>query len=131
ANRCVSIPLPANASRFLTIPMACRWNFTSTKICLCGRCPVTYRHLPFTAITMTISALAQSLEPHRQLLVGFSGGLDSTVLLHQLVCWREQQPDVSLRAIHVHHGLSPLADEWVEHCQALCAQWQVPLSVVR
>jgi tRNA(Ile)-lysidine synthase len=80
---------------------------------------------------MTISALAQSLEPHRQLLVGFSGGLDSTVLLHQLVCWREQQPDVSLRAIHVHHGLSAHADEWVEHCQALCAQWQVPLSVVR
>ncbi|MDF3009104.1 MAG: tRNA lysidine(34) synthetase TilS [Enterobacter kobei] len=80
---------------------------------------------------MTISALAQFLEPHRQLLVGFSGGLDSTVLLHQLVCWREQQPDVSLRAIHVHHGLSAHADEWVEHCQALCAQWQVPLSVVR
>lgn len=82
-------------------------------------------------MTMTISALAQSLEPHRQLLVGFSGGLDSTVLLHQLVCWREQQPDVSLRAIHVHHGLSAHADEWVAHCQALCAQWQVPLTVAR
>lgn len=80
---------------------------------------------------MTISALAQSLEPHRQLLVGFSGGLDSTVLLHQLVCWREQQPEVSLRAIHVHHGLNARADEWVEQCQALCEQWQVPLTVVR
>lgn len=80
---------------------------------------------------MTISALAQSLQPHRQLLVGFSGGLDSTVLLHQLVCWREQQPDVSLRAIHVHHGLNAHADEWAEHCQALCEQWQVPFTVVR
>ncbi|STQ14056.1 tRNA(Ile)-lysidine ligase [Enterobacter cloacae] len=31
-----------------------------------------------------------------QLLVGFSGGLDSTVLLHRLKLWRDQQPDVQL-----------------------------------
>nr|WP_318383302.1 tRNA lysidine(34) synthetase TilS [uncultured Enterobacter sp.] len=80
---------------------------------------------------MTISALAQTLAPHRQFLVAFSGGLDSTVLLHQLVCWREQQPDISLRAIHVHHGLSAFADAWAEHCEQVCARWQVPLTVVR
>jgi len=71
------------------------------------------------------------LQPYRQILVAFSGGLDSTVLLHQLVCWRQSAPDIQLRAIHVHHGLSPNADDWVRHCQQLCAQWQVPLAVVR
>ena len=34
--------------------------------------------------------IAHTLHPHRQLLVAFSGGLDSTVLLHQLVLLREQ-----------------------------------------
>lgn len=66
---------------------------------------------------------------HRHFLLAFSGGLDSTVLLHQLVLWREQQPDIRVRAIHIHHGLSSNADGWVAHCQQLCARWQVPLQV--
>ncbi|EOQ55806.1 ATP-binding protein, partial [Escherichia coli] len=54
---------------------------------------------------MTLT-LNRQLLTSRQILVAFSGGLDSTVLLHQLVQWRVENPDVTLRAIHVHHGLS-------------------------
>lgn len=67
----------------------------------------------------------------RQFLVAFSGGLDSTVLLHKLMLWRQQLPELRLRAIHIHHGLSPHADAWAEHCEDICARWQIPLSVVR
>lgn len=80
---------------------------------------------------MITSAFADTLKPHRQFLVAFSGGLDSTVLLHQLVSLRARDPSVSLRTIHVHHGLSAYADGWVEHCQRVCADWQVALEVVR
>jgi len=75
--------------------------------------------------------IAHTLHPHRQLLVAFSGGLDSTVLLHQLVLLREQDPSLTLRAVHVHHGLSAHADDWVAHCRQICQQWQVPLVVHR
>ena len=75
--------------------------------------------------------IAHTLHPHRQLLVAFSGGLDSTVLLHQLVLLREQDPSLTLRAVHVHHGLSAYADDWVAHCRQICQQWQVPLVVHR
>lgn len=68
--------------------------------------------------------------PHRKLLVAFSGGLDSTVLLHQLAALR-QQHDLQLRAVHIHHGISAFADEWVAHCQAICERWAVPLEVIR
>lgn len=80
---------------------------------------------------MTTADLQQALHPYRRLLVGFSGGLDSTVLLHQLKLWREQAPGLELRAIHIHHGLSPHADSWVAHCQHLCHEWNIPLLVVR
>lgn len=80
---------------------------------------------------MTTLTLNTSLLTSPHILVAFSGGLDSTVLLHQLVLWRKQHPYIVLRAIHIHHGLSPHADEWVTHCESVCAQWQVPLVVER
>ncbi|CAI1025554.1 tRNA lysidine(34) synthetase TilS [Serratia quinivorans] len=73
--------------------------------------------------------LARQLGAHRQLLVAFSGGLDSSVLLHLLVGLRQQLPDLQLRAVHVHHGLSDFADQWVTHCQQQCVAWQLPLVV--
>jgi tRNA(Ile)-lysidine synthase len=55
----------------------------------------------------------------RPLLVGLSGGMDSTVLLHALATTRTGDGP-RLRAIHVHHGLHADADQWTEHCRGLC-----------
>lgn len=66
---------------------------------------------------------------HTPLLVGLSGGLDSTVLLHAL----SQDPLVrtqGLRAAHVHHGLQSVADEWATRCAAFCDSLGVALTVV-
>lgn len=79
---------------------------------------------------MDISQLLIFLQSHRRLLVAFSGGLDSTVLLHQLTLLRDSVvPELQIRAMHVHHGLSAQANHWVAHCQSLCRQWKVPLEV--
>lgn len=37
----------------------------------------------------------------------------------------------SVTAVHVHHGLSKMADEWVRHAEEQCAKWQIPLRVER
>lgn len=50
------------------------------------------------------------------LCVAFSGGLDSTVLLHALAQARAQA-GFALRALHVNHGLHPDAAMWAGHCQ--------------
>ena len=55
--------------------------------------------------------------------IGFSGGLDSTVLLHALA----QLPlPVQLRALHINHQISPNADTWQTQCADFCAQHAVP-----
>ena len=72
---------------------------------------------------MSLPAFDSLLQPDAALVVAFSGGLDSTVLLHQLRDWQQPHPPSRLRALHVHHGLSPNADRWAAHCQAICEQW--------
>jgi tRNA(Ile)-lysidine synthase len=65
----------------------------------------------------------------KTLLLAFSGGLDSRVLL-QLLAAIKSQSNFHLRAMHVHHGLSPNADRWAEFCTAVCLELGVPLQVV-
>ena len=62
------------------------------------------------------------------LLVAFSGGLDSTALLHAL----SQDADTrmqGLRAIHIHHGLQAHADDWARHCQRFCDALDIALTI--
>ncbi len=63
-------------------------------------------------------------------LVAFSGGLDSTTLLH-LLAHDASLRARGLRALHVHHGLHPQADRWAAHCRDICAAWDIPLRVLR
>ncbi|MDP3846579.1 MAG: tRNA lysidine(34) synthetase TilS [Pseudomonas sp.] len=59
--------------------------------------------------------------------VAFSGGLDSTVLLHLLVGLAQRQQLPPLRAIHIQHGLQVAAEAWPAHCQQVCDELGVPL----
>lgn len=56
--------------------------------------------------------------------VAYSGGLDSTVLLH--VMHAEKLP---VHAIHVNHHLQNDCDRWQQHCEKFCADLSVPLTV--
>ena len=58
----------------------------------------------------------------RRIAVAFSGGRDSTALLHATVAAATGQ-GVKVLALHVHHGLSPEADAWLAHGEALCRRW--------
>jgi len=75
-----------------------------------------------------------SLEPWRNAAhwrIAFSGGLDSTVLLHLLAHLARHHSLPALSAIHIHHGLQAAADAWPEHCQSVCDALGVSLQVIR
>lgn len=55
--------------------------------------------------------------------VAYSGGLDSSVLLHML----RKLPQV--RAVHINHGMQTQAIAWQRHCEQQCERWAVPLDV--
>lgn len=52
--------------------------------------------------------------------IAYSGGLDSSALLHLAHAYG-QLHGIPLFAFHVHHGISPNADGWLAHCEAASA----------
>jgi tRNA(Ile)-lysidine synthase len=63
---------------------------------------------------------------HPRILVGYSGGIDSHVLLHQIAAAGLLHKCV---AIHVNHGISPFADQWQAHCLQTCADLGIAIEV--
>lgn len=74
--------------------------------------------------------LSQQLNPGAKILLALSGGLDSCVLLHLLVA-AQKNLTFELQALHVHHGLSPNADQWSDFCTHLGQQLNVSVQTVR
>ena len=59
-----------------------------------------------------------------EIFVGFSGGLDSSVLLHALVHIEHINCE-RVTALHANHGLHKAADAWEQHCRDLCRSWGI------
>ena len=73
-------------------------------------------------------SLSKSHKKIKSMTVALSGGVDSVVLLHLLYQLQKTQ-NFTLKASHVHHGLSKNADKWVKFCEKLCTKLSIPLDV--
>ncbi|MFZ2508618.1 MAG: ATP-binding protein, partial [Steroidobacteraceae bacterium] len=62
-----------------------------------------------------LAAALSALDPGWQsagFCVAFSGGLDSSALLHAICSLRDASAGLGLRAVHVDHGLQTAAAAW-------------------
>lgn len=73
---------------------------------------------------------ALAVLPDGPLAVAFSGGLDSSVLLHGLAALPAARAR-GLRAIHVDHGLHADSAEWARRCAQFAAACPVDFASVR
>ena len=82
-----------------------------------------------------LSSLVNNMPPAALRWVAFSGGCDSTVLLHLAALARDRAEEAGagwqLRAIHVNHGLQSNALDWETHCLSVCKALAVPLDIAR
>lgn len=78
-------------------------------------------------VTGILKGLRRNLPPCGALVVAYSGGTDSHVLLHVL---SQQAAAIAppLRAVHVNHRLQPQSDVWERHCRSVCADLCVPFA---
>lgn len=55
------------------------------------------------------------------IVVGYSGGVDSHVLLFWLQQYLQQHKlAIELRALHINHNLNPNCHDWAQHTKAVC-----------
>lgn len=83
-------------------------------------------------MTRLVATLEHALStlPDAGLCVAYSGGPDSTALLHALT-QLQQARERGLRALHVDHGLHAQSHAWAEHCRQLAQEWGVSCLVLR
>ncbi|MBS0287952.1 MAG: tRNA lysidine(34) synthetase TilS [Proteobacteria bacterium] len=82
------------------------------------------------SVSKNLSAwVATHLLPKQKLIVAYSGGRDSHVLLDALVRLKAEY-DFQLTAIHVNHGLQKDAPQWAAHCQKWCDTYDISLKVI-
>ncbi|MEM7293898.1 MAG: tRNA lysidine(34) synthetase TilS, partial [Pseudomonadota bacterium] len=83
-------------------------------------------------VLAAVTELLTRLGPHRRLLIAYSGGLDSHVLLRACV---EMSHNKGLTespvAVHINHQLQPQSTSWEEHCAMQAGALQAPFQSFR
>lgn len=65
-----------------------------------------------------------SYQNFERFYIAYSGGLDSTVLLHAM-----RAAKLPIHAVHVNHHIQSESNSWQQHCEAVCNAFAVPISV--
>ena len=113
--------------------MIASWPTAVSKSKSLADCPATGSSLVAVLSAFVAARNRPDGSPWR-LCVALSGGRDSVVLLHalsRLECLQTPAPALTLSAVHVHHGISPMADDWAVFCEEFCRRLDVPLCSVR
>lgn len=77
-------------------------------------------------MTLIITSLQQFFKQYpdtSKYVVAFSGGLDSTVLLHIM-----HELNLPMCAVHVNHHLQQGSNAWEQHCKRICELWKIPFT---
>ena len=92
-------------------------------------------------VSQTLLQTIRQLTP-QQVVIAYSGGVDSSVLLHIAAdCLRFSAgtgaaqkpvaPYFSVLAVHINHGVDASADDWEHHCRCEAERINVPFASVR
>ena len=75
---------------------------------------------------LTESLITEHTDLSKSIFIGYSGGPDSTALVHLLSILNAKQ-ELNLKAIHINHNLSKHSSTWENHCIETCSKLNVNL----
>ncbi len=66
------------------------------------------------------------INKYNNILIGYSGGIDSTILLYNI---NKYKINNNIRAIHINHNIHKDSLIWQNHCKLFCKQLKIPLII--
>ena len=75
---------------------------------------------------LTYNLIKNNLDLSKKIYIAFSGGPDSTALLH-LISKMKTDFEIEPQAIHINHNLSNQSGKWAEHCKNICMSLDIDL----
>ena len=76
------------------------------------------------AIVLAVEGLRSADDAPTRIAIAYSGGADSTALLH-VASALHRDGALDVVALHVHHGIAAAADDWLDHCREQAAAFGV------
>lgn len=83
----------------------------------------------FDAVISRCTSQDNNLKP--TLVIAYSGGLDSHMLLLVAAHWVRQNSTATIRAVYIDHGLQKESVAWSQHCEKTCAELAIPFQSYR
>ena len=77
-----------------------------------------------------INKFLDSFPDSRRILIAYSGGIDSSALLH-LLCSIRSKLKQALEVIYIDHGLQKESNDWGEFCRQECIKYNVPFTLMK
>ena len=67
----------------------------------------------------------------RRYWIAFSGGLDSSTLLHAIVQLGNALRPAEFSAVYIDHGLQAKSQQWSDHCREICDDYKIPFISIK
>jgi len=82
-------------------------------------------------ILQTLKKFLEQIPENSRVIIAYSGGVDSHVLLHAIALLRSEFPSINLLAIYINHGLLSSADDWAKHCEKICKKLKIDFKKIK
>lgn len=81
-------------------------------------------------IISSIKNSLNSIDDLKQVIIAYSGGVDSHVLLHVCAQLNSTFPKLIFKAVHINHGLQTEAQQWQQHCKLTSDNLDIEINCI-
>ena len=86
-------------------------------------------NIKYSLFKSYLKEFLEKFSQSKKIIIAYSGGIDSSILLHLLFSIKEDLKQ-SLEVIHINHGLHDKSDDWERFCRRKCESYNISFRAI-